>query len=113
MQLGLLIENSPDKAAGETAARETRGKRIRLPHRVAPQVGLAKFVQSRVFRWSNRRPGPGWCGTAPNPQARAVDSCPTSSRTAVTLARNRAQLAAIQRSGRRSDLPANSAGCAS
>src|SRR5215210_6816115 len=39
---------------------------------------------------------PGCCEIAPNPQARVVDSCSTSSRTAVTLARKRTQLAANQ-----------------
>src|SRR5215212_6635238 len=48
---------------------------------------------------------PGCCGIAPNPQARVVDSCSTSSRAAVMVARNRTQLAANQQSACRSDLP--------
>src|SRR3954468_11316608 len=59
----------------------------------------------KVFRWSNRRPSPRMLRDSPNPQARVVDSCSTSSRAAVTVARNRTQLAANQQSACRSDLP--------
>src|SRR4051812_31823056 len=61
---------------------------------------------SRYPTVNHFRPKPiGGEGIAPNPQARVVDSCSTSSRAAVTVARNRTQLAANQQSACRSDLP--------